>query len=177
VAGNGAAAVSDSEIQRDVCPFECCVYGNWAALTNIPVRAGEGDAHAVAFTLAAGDTFTARTGNVHLQPPGRVVITKEISTDAGDSIELQPGDTIDVLNYEGEGHYRIRHRGRSVTSKAFWAAPGERYSQYGDEHIAGTLLRAPVATWWVEVLDRQNRTGWIRMDSTVRVGGADACGQ
>src|SRR5262245_27362893 len=66
-------------VRRGACPFECCQYGRWTALTEIPVLADErGDGPPI-FVMQNGDRFRADSGNVHVTEVARVVVLDSIA--------------------------------------------------------------------------------------------------
>ena len=161
-------------MERGVCPFECCTYGRWRALAEIPVYAAEADTSRVAFRLRRSEEFTARTGNVHVDPVGLAVARDTITlTPPQDSkpIRLSPGDTVQVLSPVGEGFFRQRVKGRVVEAEGFWAM-----TRIGAKRPVGELLRRPAWSWWVQVENAKGQSGWLAMDSIRgKIWGADAC--
>lgn len=164
-----AAEAGAAVVDRGVCPFECCVYGEWRALRPVEVHVAEGDTSNLSFRLAAGERFTARSGNVHLDPVGLAVARRPVTigeVDPGGPIELEAGDTVEVLAPIGEGFHRMRRGDRVVASAGFW------------EGAEGELVRAPEWEWWVEIQSTEGRRGWVEMRrlGPNAVWGADACG-
>lgn len=161
-------------VVRGGCPFECCTYGNWEALTRIKVHPAERDQSDVAFTLEPGTRFAAVTGNVHIIRPG-LAVTSDTLTLPGPSetpaLELAAGDTVEVLAPYGEGTFGMRRGGTSTIGEGFWAP-----MTLSGRPAAGHLVRAPEIEWWVEVRTEDGRSGWIEMDRAGEaVRGADAC--
>ena len=157
-----------------ICPFECCVYREWIAHAPLQVYRAERDTTAVAFTLAPGERFKALTGNVHLDRVGVVAVQRPVTWREGpDSVErFEPGDTVYVLSYLGEDHYRIWYRGRVVEDLRFWTYPEEPEP----EKAMGDLLREPQADWWVNIRSRHGPRGWLHMSKDGdKVGLMDAC--
>lgn len=177
-----AAQPPDSvRVRRGACPFECCQYGEWTAGTPIPAYAVEGEATAApAFLLQPGESFQALDGNVHVERVGVVEVTRPVRpftlAERPDQPELAPGDTIYVLDYLGEGYYRVWWAGTALTAEGFWARPGEARSRAGSTEIDGRLRVEPRARWWVHVRTVGGESGWIEMREGVRVAGNDACG-
>jgi hypothetical protein len=167
---NGGAPASF--VDRGACPFECCVYGEWAAVTAVPVYRAERDTSTVAFTLAAGERFTALTGNVHIAQPGIAVAVETV--DAGEpagSVRFEPGDTVYILNHLGEGTYNLWRNGEVIVGEGFWGV-----MPLSGGGPLGRLLREPVSDWWVQVRDESGRGGWISMNRLGQdVTGNDAC--
>lgn len=167
-------------VERGLCPFECCVYREWTAAATIPVHPGERDTTAVAFRIDPGTSFRALGGDVWVDTVGRVAVTDTVTAigdwrEPGDerrSTVLQPGDTLEVLGYLGEGVHHVRRAGEEWLVEEFW----DDRPWYNGYEPRGVLLRAAVTDWWVEVEAADGRRGWIRMTPETSVSGADACG-
>ena len=160
-----AIAAPDAYVARGACPFECCVYGRWTVQTLAVLRAAPTIGADSLGTLAPGTTISADSGLVRVNPTGLAVVTGAVPHDMlHDTIQLRPGDTLELLDYEGEGYRNVRWKGRAVTLMEYWDTTGSR---------GVTLLRKPVSQWWVHATAGQVR-GWVLMDS-VRVKGADRC--
>lgn len=154
------------------CPFEGCVYGTWTTSAETTVYATAGDSTSAAFTVPAGTALEASEGFVLLTRLGETVATRptELFLAPEETVPLAEGDTLLVLDYEGEGSYRVWFDGRVGFSGAgaLSGPPGE-----------GAPLRqivAPEQQWWARVTTPDGRTGWLWMDRTPDVTGADALG-
>jgi hypothetical protein len=160
-------------VERDGCPFECCVYGQWESVTELTVFAQEGDTSTIAFILPAGQRFTAETGNVHVLVPGLAVAMDTITLgQPGDSsLRLEVGDTVHVLGHQGEGVFELWSGGTTFRGEAFWSM-----MPLSGRPAAGRLISEPVSEWWVRISESGGRSGWIEMGrSGQAVRGADAC--
>ncbi|HXX64610.1 MAG TPA: hypothetical protein VEO56_12515, partial [Bacteroidota bacterium] len=170
-------------IEKGVCPFECCQFGRWVSPSPLRAFRTEGDTAHLAFTIASGDTFRAVTGNVHIDKPGVVVVTKPI-------LAFAPGDTVYTLGYTGEGSIDVWSRGEIANVEKFWEGDGnfnpaivdtssQRWKRY-----SGVLVVRPIMIWWVQVQRSDGQTGWLRLVNTTsngfgfdeRIYGMDACG-
>ena len=176
----GQARPPEPYIDRDVCPFECCVYREWVARSSIPAY-DRAEGHAVVFRLRPGERFAALGGNVHLRRIGVAVASDTVRLDTGDTlrapVRLTPGDTLYVLSYLGEGAFNVWFRGKRYETFGFWPEPGQESTTtiaVGAVPVAGTLLRAPIFDWWVRVRNANRQTGWILMDEA-HVDGEDLC--
>jgi hypothetical protein len=158
-------------VRKNVCPFECCVYREWTAIGEISVYATEGDTTAVAFTMSDGQSFTAIEGNVHLERLGLVAVHRTVTDTVYDTYHFEPGDSILVLDYVGEGFFTAWLDGQLEVTEAFWwfLDPEE------DGDPAWTVVAEPDPHWWVRVQTKDDRNGWIYMNEA-RVTNADACG-
>lgn len=151
------------KVLEGLCPFECCTYREWTALQEVVAYRSERDTTAAAFTLAAGERFTAHDGNVHVDRPGLAVVTdtSELRRAMGRTFGLAPGDTLALLAPAGEGH--------------MWMWNG-RETFTADPLYGGRIVRDARWDWWVRVSNAAGASGWIRMgDQRGRIGGADGC--
>ena len=154
-------------VARGACPFECCVYGDWTLLTAALLRSAPGASDS-AGVLPPNTPIRADSGLAVVNPVGLAVV--EQSPAKGifeDTINLRVGDTLELLDYEGEGYRNVRVRGRRLLLTEYWSA--ETDAKHGIR-----LVRKPESRWWVHATAGARR-GWMLMDS-VRVRGADACG-
>lgn len=176
-AAQGEALVS--EVRPGACPFECCTYGTWTPEQPVVIYAAEGDTTVAADTIPAGEAFTARTGNVHLDGIPTVVLTDTLSGydsfGTGAVVTLQAGDTVQVLDYVGEGAWNVRAGGRVLQVTRFWHTP-DRPADPGFPDIAAAPAE-PVSSWWVSVERGDGRTGWLLVRQGYRFGGWDRCGR
>lgn len=147
------------------CPFECCQYGTWT--TSAPTRlfASAGDTTRVVTTVPAGTVLAVPTGHVLLTRLGRVVPREPVTLyRAFESPQTAAaGDTLLVLQTVGEGAYRVWYRGR------LYEAEGAMLMASGPGALA-------TSQWWAQATGPDGRTGWLWMDRTPPVRGADACG-
>lgn len=148
------------------CPFECCVYGEWEAESRIALlsepRAGAGPAG----ELAPGTSFQADTGFVRVTQASLVAVTDTV-TPLPDR-QLQPGDTLVLLDYVGEGFHNAWLDGEFVEVADFWSsATGQPRGEVIGDHQS---------EWWVHA-STSDGEGWFRADAPgVELGGVDACG-
>ena len=164
-----AAALPDSLRHRaGACPFECCVYRTWTGSGPLPVRAAPDRREAVAFAIPAGEPFSADSGFVRVTGVSAVAVGDTV---ADGPTRFVPGDTLVVLDYEGEGFYNVWDGERVRQVADFWsrAVRDPKGSLVGGDHYA--------REWWVHATTRDARKGWIDADSVPRISGADACGE
>ena len=166
-AARAALAPDSALVRRGACPFECCMYREWRAGSQIPVR-NIADAGAdVVYTLEPGQLFDAVDGEVRVLDAAFVVVLDTVTTEIGTQVHFARGDTLVLLDYRGEGTWNVWHRDRVIEFVSqFWGRPGT--NQKGELHGEHRT------EWWVHV--RTPREGWFRADSTVEFSGADACG-
>ena len=161
-------------VAKPACPFECCQYGRWTARVSLRVRPRVRELRAVAFTIAAGDSFTALEGEVWVNRAGLVIVQRRlpIYEREGAPTMLPPGERLFLLDYLGEGGWNAWTRGRRV---------GTNQEDWGDSLVR--VVRWPDFEWWVHVQTFDGRTGWVLVsdsrtpeDSVLPVDGADGCG-
>src|SRR5687768_15350212 len=159
-------------VARGVFPFECCVYREWTLETPATGRVAPAAGAAEAFTLPAGATVRADSGNVYVTRPGVVVADRPfpVAETPGAPV-VAAGDSLYLLDSMGEGFFHTRYRGRVYeTSGTAWFGGGPPGST-----TSGRLVRGAESQWWAHVTLADGRAGWIMMDD-IRVDGADACG-
>lgn len=153
-------------VRRGACPFECCTYREWTALTPIALSARERSNAAPIDTIAVGERFLADSGNVHITGIGLIIVEDTVPVKQGRVI-LLPGDTLVLLDHRGEGYFNVWRDGVVLEEvEGFWGehsrARGRLVGNYRDE-------------WWIHVTTREGVRGWYRTDGEVRVSGADRC--
>jgi len=152
-------------VSRGACPFECCVYRRCAARRPLPVFAREQGSGVPAFTIAAGDSFDALTGNVHVPRTGLARVLRAFQFGSGaDRVHLVPGDRLALLDEGGEGTTHVW-----IDGKESWleldaladtsAHGGPRARPYV------RILRRGVSAWWVHVRALDGREGWFQADA------------
>lgn len=161
------------------CPFECCVYREWLAESDIPVLAEPRADGAVLTTIPSGERFQADTGFVRVTSPQLVVVSApveayRIGPDApvgGEPASFAAGDTLLVLDYVGEGYFNVLRAGELYSTPQFW--PGEDGWPSGED-VKGEVTGEYAAEWWVRVRTGDGVEGWIDSYGAA-VGDADAC--
>lgn len=162
-------AVPDSVLMRTgACPFECCVYGEWRADSEIPLLAAPENDAVTIDTLHATERFRARTGYVEVTGPAIVVVMDTVPSDTGSAVAFAPGDTLVVLDYVGESFWNVWHEDAVHQISGFWGAEvgAPKGAYYGDYR----------REWWVNAESPRGRSGWFRADLDVELSGVDACG-
>lgn len=153
------------------CPFEGCVYGPWTTSAATTVYAASGDTTSAAFTVPAGTALEAAGGFVLVTRLGAAVAARPTSFYVGfeDERPVAEGDTLWILDYEGEGSFRVWHGGTLGFSGA-----GAETAAPGEDGPALRRVAEPETQWWARVAAPDGRAGWLWMDRTPSVAGADA---
>jgi hypothetical protein len=154
------------------CPFEGCVYREWRARSDVEVRVRRRADAPVAFRVRAGERVTAvtgvvvttRAGRVQFDAPQRLVAT-------GGTIEIEPGQTLYLLTYQGEGFTKAWFNGRlyqdvdasSFLNDACTTRPAR---------CAGRVIEPAQTEWWVQIRNQAGEVGWTREPS--KFDGKDA---
>jgi hypothetical protein len=155
-------------VDRDVCPFECCQYGDWTSTEPIVLRARPDESAEILARIDAGSVVQAITGEVHTLP-GRFKVKK-------DSPRYRAGDVLLILTYRGEGTFRIQFNGR-IYSEEFAFGPGD--DGYSDDECTevpsciGVLEVRPESKWWA-LVRHSGTEGWVLVEDNF--SGTDACG-
>ena len=141
------------------CPFEGCVYREWTVESPVNVRTARRQGAPIAFTLSKGDRVQAITGIVVTTRPGRVQFRQpiDLSTTSG-LIKINPGETLYLLTYHGEGVTTGWFKGRlydEVDGQEFFNGLCGRRTICN-----GTIVEKPRTVWWVRVRNKARVTGW-----------------
>lgn len=164
----------DAPIRMEgACPFECCVYTTWTTTGETTVFAEADNIHSSSFTVSADTELEADRGHVTVRRVGRVFVEAEIAPDRFWGLDVAaPGDTLYVLDYIGEGHFHFWLRG-DVHEGMLPGAP-DAWTEPETEELV--WIEQPITEWWAHVTLDDGREGWLWMEHTPQVYGADACG-
>ena len=157
------------------CPFEGCVYREWTAKAVVNVRAERRRDAPVAFSLQAGERVTALTGVVVTLKPGRVEFRQpKTLSSAPKPIRIEPGQTLYLLTYQGEGFTKAWFNGalyRDVDASDFLNA----VCDFQPDRCMGRVVERWQSEWWVNVRTRSGRLGWTnepeKFDGKSAIGG------
>lgn len=165
-------------VTYDICPFECCIYGEWTVTEDTILYAAIGEG-LMAGTARAGTRVEAVTGQVHVTDvlPILVVHGHEVGTADGanrEKLRLAVGDLVFVLHYVGEGYSLAWHDGRVVGIESKDAAAHCPHPSPGcwGEHLASPSEQVE-PSWWVQIRLADGTTGWTR--ETRNFDGMDGC--
>lgn len=160
------------DIAEGACPFECCTYGRWEVTRAVRLRSAPDSTAAVVGTVQGGDVVVAETGEVHT-PPVPFLVKQPLTMDFG-AVALQPGDTIWVLDYQGEGFFNTWVDGRRVSESLGFSPYGGTYGRRCESCPHGELLSDLASVWWVRVRTGSGVLGWTSESDAFT--GSDACG-
>lgn len=161
------------------CPFECCTYREWIANKTTPIHRNRNNNSPVVFTAAAGERVRGVTGVVITTKAGEIRIAKPITiqdysgaggTNASRPIQARRGDIIYLLTSQGEGSYKAWFKGKLITISAIDVMEENQRGSAG----SGTRIPSTTSTWWVQIRNRQGKTGWT--DRPANFDNKDACG-
>lgn len=148
-------------VVQPACPGEGCMFDEWLACAAVPVYASLGDAAALITTLEANEQFSVLTGAVVVESPGVVAITRPsrpVPFLDGEDI-FQPGDTLYVLDYLGEGFYNTWFEGSFFETEQFW--PGPDYFPSSDYEYGGSVVQEVGSSFWVQIRSGNRDEGWV----------------
>ena len=72
---------------------------------------------------------------------------------------FQPGDTLYVLDYLGEGFYNTWCQGEFYETERFW--PGPDFFTAADHEYSGSVVQEAVNGFWVQIRSTNQREGWV----------------
>ncbi len=145
-------------VDKGACPFECCTYRDWTVDKATTIGSAMRDSSSVAFRLKKGERVKGLTGVVITSQPGEVRVLKR--TKIG-KLTAQPGDTLYLLTYRGEGFHRVWYRGRITEEETY-------------DEATFRQVKEPKSVWWVKVRNSRNLIGWSREPDNF--GNKDQCG-
>ncbi|HEY0673802.1 MAG TPA: hypothetical protein VGD27_16100 [Longimicrobiales bacterium] len=151
----------------NACPFECCVYGDWLADSDIPLHDLPRATGTPSFMLQKGQKMRADSGVVYITSLAFAVVDDTVVRYADRRSWLLPGDTLVLLEPIGEGYWTMWRRGEVLQE----VPP---FFDSSSEPKRGRLIGTPRHEWWVHA-SAPGRSGWFNADSA-EILGADACG-
>jgi hypothetical protein len=168
IIGRWRAQVPDSVLlRRGACPFECCAYGEWALRDSASIFTEARAAAAVAFTMPDSTRFRADSGFVRVTELQLLALTDTVDQRPY-ATRFLPGDTVVVLDYVGEGHWRVWHNGRVYEVEGFWGAEVQP--------LVAEMLGSYDREWWAHITAADGRKGWLLIKPPMQLIGADQCG-
>jgi len=161
------------------CQLECCRLGDWhTTFAPLPVAKGPIDTQRVA-VIPPRTAFHVDSTVIVVRQAGVAVVTKPVRMQqySRDSTMLMPGDTVYLLNYEGNDSFRAVVHGKIQYVDGFWGAGGPGMGKPADTPSYGKVLREEVTEWWVRVARPAKYVGWANMTQVQSVAGPDACSE
>ncbi len=147
------------------CPGEGCAYGTWLACDSVPLYRSPWDPSEVAGYLVPDRPFEVGTGMVVVDVPEVVLVTRptpRISFEE-DGVTFQPGDTLYVLDYLGEGFFNAWYIDAILETEVFW--PWADFFAASDFEYGGEVIQNGSASFWVQTTDSEGSEGWVWVDS------------
>ncbi len=157
-------------VDEGACPFECCVYRDWIALTRVTLLDRPNGKPIT--TIEKGDTVRGITGIVYTIPR-RVTVVYPYRGH-------RPGDVFYILTYLGEGFARTWHDGKVIQedihdSLALTGKKAVLNCTHASERCWWRMESPPIQrTWWVKVRTADGIVGWAI--SNGNFGNQDGCG-
>jgi dipeptidyl aminopeptidase/acylaminoacyl peptidase len=151
-------------VDEGACPFECCVYRQWVVEQATILFAEKDRTSRMIATLQPFQVVKARTGVVYTRPTKLEVVW--------DHAPFRKGETVYVLTYQGEGVYKVWHRGQIVSSVVSF--PVDPPCNSPSPACWGILDGRPESTWWIQIETPSGQVGWT--DQAGNFGNTDACG-
>ena len=152
------------------CPFEGCVYREWIANAPVVVKTSRRNDALIAFRLQKGERVQAITGVVVTEKPGRAQFRTAVDLTAyphtsdrpqPQSIHIEPGDTLFLLTYRGEGETAAWFKGRLYdavdASDLFNSACTDNRKS-----CAGHIIDNPASVWWIQLKNKAGLIGWTK---------------
>jgi hypothetical protein len=123
----------------------------------------------IVFTVPRAATVTALTGVVITVKAGRVRFRQPISLQVigrlgsptvpeDGSLHVEPGETLHLLTYHGEGFTKAWFKGRvyEIDGSEFFNGLCEK----APNQCNGQILERPERVWWVQIRNAQGQIGW-----------------
>jgi len=156
------------------CPFECCTYRRWSVEANTVLYKQRSTSSGVAFRVKKGDHVVGLTGVVVTLKPGTAIVKKTHTLGIGkQKTAVKRGDVLYLLNYEGEGVYKIWFRGRFYESEMPTAPDLVSKVPIEQREESVHVVSEPEYIWWVKVKNNRGQVGWSRQDENF--GDMDSC--
>jgi hypothetical protein len=151
-------------VQKDICPFECCSYGEWTVSVDTPLM-DQPNGTKVIGHAQKGTKVMGVTGEVHLTPFPIAIVH--------DHAPFSKDDIIFRLSYLGEGNYSCWYQGQIVAAK-FWELDDFCLRPSNKCWAEPIESETSEAVWWVKVRLADGTEGWT--DQAGNFEDIDACG-
>jgi hypothetical protein len=153
------------------CPFECCKYGEWTALSEMPIYASRDAKKPPIATLRKGEKVFVKTGVVITTKAGEVELLEEKTIGNGPRgrVTVPKGGRIYPLHYLGEGFELFWYQGRPYADFIGASEPGQVYSGF-------RVIDRWEDEWWLSVSTRDGRKGWVLRNRAAKFDAPRSCG-
>lgn len=148
-------------IDKGACPFECCTYRTWHADSETELLEKPEPGSGIVATVPQGSEVEALTGDVYVTA-GIFSVEKAFS-------RYEPGDSIRVYTYLGEGRFKTWFNGRFYEDDL----DSGPFGSSGYTSKLGVFRLKPVSIWWVKIKTRNGIVGWS--DRAENFSNKDAC--
>lgn len=153
---------------KNVCPFECCTYGDWLVVEDTAVHEHPDIDSQILGALVQGDTVAVTTGEVHVVPGiARIIGRPHWSAESLDSEQK-----VEILQYIGEGYSAVR-QGNTIHRVKIARTKQECLENPKPSYCWVEVLEEPESHWWVQ-LGSAFQGGWVSMQSP-GLKATDAC--
>jgi len=177
----GQGLPSLPRIIPNTCQLECCRLGEWStSFSPLPVHTQPGDSSPPFAAIPVRTSFVADSTVVVVRRFGVAVVDRLVRKRlyfVDDSSTLTPGDTVYLVNYDGEDWFTSIVHNRVDTVHAFWGRGGPGMLRPRSTPSYGRVLQDLETEWWVRVRLPNGSAGWINMTQVGSVSGPDACSQ
>lgn len=147
------------------CPGEGCSYGSWLACDSIPLYLTAGATTPTGEFLSPEQQFEVTSGAVVIEDPTVVVVTRPTrqAPFSDDARTFNPGDTLYVLDYLGEGFFNAHYSDSTIEVGVFW--PWDNFFVRDDFEYGGEVVRAGRSSFWVRTVGVRGSEAWVWVDS------------
>jgi hypothetical protein len=156
-------------VVKNACPFEGCVFRPWVVGRNVAVRTRRSRSAPIAYSVKRWDWVRGVTGISITYEPIVIRFTRDTQV----PVARRSGDTLEVLEYIGEGFGTIWFDGRVIEN----ADLSRVYNNDCDARSSGCdghVERPGRIEWWVQVENSDGTLGWT--DEADAFGNKDALG-
>ena len=144
------------------CRDETCVRGSWLACLAVAVQNEPGSSSRAIAKISAGEAFSVSRSSTVISVPGIVRVVRDISRTEGSGDRFNAGDTVLVLDYQGEGKFGVAHKGRITITDVFWPWDSGANSARSN---SGEILQTRQSEFWLRVTTSEDISGWVLKDS------------
>ena len=137
------------------CPGEGCSYGTWVACDSVPLYRAAGELSPTGLYLSPEQQFGVTSGAVIVDAPTVVVVsrpTRQVPFSV-DALTFDPGDTLYVLDYLGEGFFNAWYADSILEVEVFW--PWSEFYPGDDFEYGGEVILPGSSSFWVQTAGAQ----------------------